>query len=69
MFAICKAYLRDGVWVDMFYGEQQQGKIRNRLYMLLLTIGMVRRKGQPKRNVGYISIPTIRCVPGHTRNA
>jgi hypothetical protein len=23
-------YLRDGVWVDMFYGEQQQGKIRNR---------------------------------------
>jgi hypothetical protein len=23
-------YLRDGVWVDMFYGEQQQSKIRNR---------------------------------------
>ena len=27
-------YLRDGTWVDMFYGDQQQGKIRNRCVRL-----------------------------------
>ena len=44
-------YLRDGVWVDMFYGEQQQGKIRNRcVAMAYYWYGP--RKGQPKRDVG-----------------
>ena len=44
-------YLRDGVWVDMFYGEQQQGKIRNRC-VALAYYWYGPRKGQPKRDVG-----------------
>ena len=44
-------YLRDGTWVDMFYGEQMQGKIRNRcVAMAYYWTGP--RKGQPKRDVG-----------------
>lgn len=44
-------YLRDGDWVDMFYGEHMQGKIRNRC----VTLGYYwygPLKGQPKRSVG-----------------
>jgi hypothetical protein len=44
-------YLRDGVWVDMFYGEHQQNKIRNRcIVMAYYWYGP--HKGQPKRDVG-----------------
>jgi hypothetical protein len=53
-------YLRDGVWVDMFYGEQQQGKIRNHCYALAY-YWYGPRKGQPKRNVGTF-YPDIRCT-------
>ena len=53
-------YLRDGVWVDMFYGEQQQGKIRNRcVAMAYYWYGP--RKGQPKRNVGTF-YPDLGCT-------
>ena len=53
-------YLRDGVWVDMFYGEQQQGKIRNRCVALgYYWYGP--RKGQPKRDVGTF-YPDMGCV-------
>ena len=53
-------YLRDGVWVDMFYGEQQQGKIRNRcVAMAYYWYGP--RKGQPKRDVGTF-YPDMGCV-------
>jgi hypothetical protein len=46
-----QSYLRTGTWVDMFYGEQQQGRIRNRcVAMAYYWYGP--RKGQPKRNVG-----------------
>lgn len=44
-------YLRDGDWVDMFYGEQQQNRVRNRCVALgYYWYGP--RKGQPKRDVG-----------------
>jgi len=46
-----QAYLRTGTWVDMFYGEQQQGRIRNRcVAMAYYWYGP--KKGQPKRDVG-----------------
>ena len=42
-------YLRDGDWVDMFYGDQQQGKIRNRCVVLgYYWYGP--KKGEPKRD-------------------
>ena len=46
-----QTYLRNGDWTDMFYGEQQQGKIRNRC-LTLAYYWYGPRKGQPKRNVG-----------------
>jgi len=53
-------YLRDGTWVDMFYGEQMQGKIRNRcVAMAYYWYGP--RKGQPKRDVGTF-YPDMGCV-------
>ncbi len=48
-----QAYLRTGTWVDMFYGEQQQGKIRNRC-VALAYYWYGPRKGQPKRDVGTL---------------
>ena len=42
-----QAYLRNGDWVDSFYGEYQEHKIRNRCIALAYD-----KKGNPKRNVG-----------------
>ena len=53
-------YLRDGVWVDMFYGEQQQGKIRNRC-IALAYYWYGPNKGQAKRNVGTF-YPDMGCT-------
>jgi len=55
-----QTYLRSGTWVDMFYGEQQQGKIRNRC----VAIGYYwygPKKGEPKRNVGTF-YPDMGCT-------
>ena len=53
-------YLRDGDWVDMFYGDQQQGKIRNRCYALgYYWYGP--KKGEPKRDVGTF-YPDMGCT-------
>ena len=53
-------YLRDGDWVDMFYGDQQQSKIRNRCYALgYYWYGP--KKGEPKRNVGTF-YPDMGCT-------
>ena len=53
-------YLRDGTWVDMFYGDQQQGKIRNRCVRLAY-YWYGPRKGQPKRDVGTF-YPDMGCT-------
>ena len=53
-------YLRDGTWVDMFYGDQQQGKIRNRCVRLSY-YWYGPRKGQPKRDVGTF-YPDMGCT-------
>ena len=46
-----KSYLRTGDWVDMFYGEHADKKIRNRCHALAYYwYGPL--KGEPKRNVG-----------------
>ena len=46
-----KSYLKHGDWVDMFYGEYQEKKIRNRCVALgYYWTGP--NKGQPKRDVG-----------------
>ena len=42
-----QAYLRNGDWVDIFYGEYQEQKIRNRCIALAYD-----KNGNPKRNVG-----------------
>jgi len=42
-----QAYLRTGDWVDSFYGEYQEHKIRNRCIALAYD-----KNGNPKRNVG-----------------
>lgn len=42
-----QAYLRNGDWVDSFYGEYQEHKIRNRCIALAYD-----KNGNPKRNVG-----------------
>ena len=43
-------YLRHGVWVDLFYGSQQQHRIKNRVSIK----GMAYyADGTPKRTVGY----------------
>ena len=53
-------YLRDGDWVDMFYGEQMQRKIRNRCVALAYH-WFGPKKGQPKRDVGTF-YPDMGCV-------
>jgi hypothetical protein len=46
-----KTYLRTGDWVDLFYGEHQEKKIRNRcIAQAYYWYGP--KKGQPKFNVG-----------------
>ena len=53
-------YLRDGTWIDMFYGEHQQNRIRNRcVAMAYYWYGP--RKGQPKRDVGTF-YPDMGCT-------
>lgn len=42
-----QTYLRTGDWIDMFYGEHQEHKIRNRCIALAYD-----KDGNPKRNVG-----------------
>ena len=42
-----QAYLRNGDWIDIFYGEYQEHKIRNRCIALAYD-----KNGNPKRNVG-----------------
>ena len=42
-----KTYLRSGDWIDMFYGEHQEHKIRYRCVALAYD-----KDGNPKRNVG-----------------
>ena len=45
-----ESYLRHGVWVDMFYGSQQQHRIKYRVSLK----GMAYyADGTPKRTVGY----------------
>ena len=53
-------YLRDGDWVDMFYGDQQQGKIRNRCIRLAY-YWYGPKKGEPKRDVGTF-YPDMGCT-------
>ena len=48
-------YLRDGDWVDNFYGEHQQNKIRWRCVALAYN-----DDGTPKRNVG-VFYPDMGC--------
>jgi len=55
-----QTYLRTGDWVDMFYGKEQQNKIRNRcVAMAYYWYGP--HKGQPKRDVGTF-YPDLGCV-------
>ena len=55
-----QTYLRTGDWVDMFYGKEQQNKIRNRcVAMAYYWYGP--HKGQPKRDVGTF-YPDMGCV-------
>ena len=42
-----KTYLRSGDWIDMFYGEHQEHRIRHRCVALAYD-----KAGNPKRNVG-----------------
>ena len=42
-----KTYLRSGDWIDMFYGEPQEHRIRHRCVALAYD-----KDGNPKRNVG-----------------
>ena len=55
-----QTYLRNGDWVDMFYGEHQQGKIRNRC-VALAYYWYGPKKGQPKRDVDTF-YPDLGCV-------
>ena len=48
-------YLRDGDWVDDFYGEHQQNKIRHRCIALAYY-----DDGTPKRNIG-VYYPDLGC--------
>jgi len=55
-----QTYLRHGTWVDMFYGEQMQGKIRNKSIALgYYWFGP--KMGQVKRNVGTF-YPDMGCT-------
>ena len=49
-------YLRDGDWIDNFYGEHQQNKIRWRCTALAYN-----DDGTPKRTVGFF-YPDMGCV-------
>ena len=49
-------YLRDGDWVDDFYGEHQQNKIRHRCVALAYY-----DDGTPKRSIG-VYYPDMGCV-------
>ena len=49
-------YLRDGDWVDDFYGEHQQNKIRHRCVSLAYY-----DDGTPKRSIG-VYYPDLGCV-------
>ena len=49
-------YLKSGVWIDLFYGEHQQDKVRNRCVALAYDAD-----GLPKRNVGTY-YPDLGCV-------
>ncbi len=49
-------YLRDGDWVDDFYGEHQQNKIRHRCVSLAYY-----DDGTPKRSIG-VYYPDMGCV-------
>ena len=42
-----KTYLRSGDWIDMFYGEHQEKRVRYRCVALAYD-----KNGNPKRNVG-----------------
>ena len=53
-------YLRDGTWIDMFYGEQQQNKIHNRC-VALAYYWFGPKKSQPKRDVGTF-YPDMGCT-------
>lgn len=44
-----EAYLRSGVWLDLFYGSQQQNKIKQRV---MLNGMAYYANGKPKRTVG-----------------
>lgn len=44
-----ESYLRDGIYRDMFYGSQQQNKIRYRV-----TTMAYHKDGTPKRTIGYL---------------
>lgn len=56
----CQTYLRTGDWVDDFYGEHQQGKIRRRCAALAYYwYGPM--KGEPKRDVD-VFYPDLGCV-------
>ena len=55
-----QTYLRHGTWVDMFYGEQMQGKIRNKSIALgYYWFGP--KAGQVKRSVGTF-YPDMGCT-------
>ena len=49
-------YLRDGDWIDNFYGEHQQNKIMHRCVAMAYE-----NDGTPKRNVG-VFYPDMGCV-------
>ena len=51
-----QTYLRTGDWIDIFYGEHQQNKIRWSCYSLAYD-----EDGDPKRNVG-VFYPDMGCV-------
>ena len=48
-------YLRDGDWVDDFYGEHQQNKIRHRCVAMAYD-----DDGTPKRSIG-VYYPDMGC--------
>ena len=53
-------YLRDGDWADMFFGEQQQNRIRNKC-VALSYYWYGPKKGEPKRDVGTF-YPDMGCT-------
>ena len=55
-----QTYLRSGTWTDMFYGQDQQGKIVNRCHALAY-YWYGPNKGQAKRNVGTF-YPDMGCT-------